>query len=78
MDLTTIVTLLGEIGVLIGAITPVVVTVGKYQTAQNVNCAVRCCVYIIITAKAERYGSMSMKTLCIFMRRIRRLKATLL
>lgn len=29
MDLTTIVTLLGEIGVLIGAITPVVVTVGK-------------------------------------------------
>lgn len=29
MDLTTIVTLLGEVGVLIGAITPVVVTVGK-------------------------------------------------
>ena len=29
MDLTTIVTLLGEVGVLIGALTPVVVTVGK-------------------------------------------------
>lgn len=29
MDLTTIVTLLGEVGVLISAITPVVVTVGK-------------------------------------------------
>lgn len=29
MDLTTIVTLIGEVGVLIGAITPVVVTVGK-------------------------------------------------
>ncbi len=29
MDLTAIVTLLGEVGVLIGAITPVVVTVGK-------------------------------------------------
>lgn len=29
MDLTAIVTLLGEVGVLIGALTPVVVTVGK-------------------------------------------------
>lgn len=29
MDLTAIVTLLGEVGVLIGAITPIVVTVGK-------------------------------------------------
>lgn len=29
MDLTTIVTLIGEVGVLIGAITPIVVTVGK-------------------------------------------------
>ena len=29
MDLTTIVTLLGEVGVLIGALTPVVVTVRK-------------------------------------------------
>ena len=29
MDLTTIVTLIGEVGVLIGALTPVVVTVSK-------------------------------------------------
>ena len=29
MDLTIIVTLIGEVGVLIGAITPIVVTVGK-------------------------------------------------
>lgn len=37
MDLANIVTLVGEIGVLIGVIVPVIVSMKKYQMVQNVN-----------------------------------------
>ena len=42
MNLTTLVALVGEIGVLLGVIIPVIVSVWKSQPEHVANCGVKC------------------------------------